>query len=149
MVSVKPPAEVLAKFLQAGEQLRQIAELRMVQSESQLAEASHHAIAPHADPGQGPGKHRPCRWRCRSPPPRRAAAKAGHGFQLVCRPVAEIERTRLEHFKRIAAVRNVFQVQLRRPANDGQADRHVAAADAGRRRAEFLEQPGVLQQMRP
>ena len=40
----QPTAEVLTKFLQAGEQLRQIAKLRMVQNQSQLGETIHHAI---------------------------------------------------------------------------------------------------------
>ena len=72
--------------------------------------------------------------------------KAGHCFQFVRRPVAEIQRAGLEHFQWIAAVGNVFQVQLGRAANDGQTDRHVAAANPGGILADLLEQPGVLQQ---
>ncbi len=72
--------------------------------------------------------------------------KLAQHFQLMRTPVAKIQRPRFEHLKRIAAARDVIQVQLGRATNDRQAHFHFAPPDPRRQPAHVVKQRRILQQ---
>jgi hypothetical protein len=131
----QPASQVLAELFQAGQQLGNISQLRVVQREPETPETPQHPVRVGAGQAERHGSvdciDRNADRHGFAVPQR----EIGHGFQLVSRPVAEVERTSFEHFEGVAAAGDMLQVQFRGPLHDGQTDGYLAAANLGRRSA--------------
>ena len=97
------------------------------------------------------GRVAACRAPCRSPPPRRGAARwSVSDLELVRGPVAEVERPRAAELERIARRRDVLEVELARSARTSSLTSvEVAGRERRRVRLEPVEERRVADRAPP
>ena len=147
MVRVKAAAQMLAKFLQAVQETIEIGKLRVVQRESQVAQTVQNSAGVVGRQAEGLGGVERIDGHADRDRLAMTQAEPAHGFQPVCRPMAEIQGVWPQRIsKGSASARNVFQVQFGRTADDRQAGGQLAGSNRGGRFAQRFEKRRVFQE---
>ena len=121
--------QMLAEFLQSAKQFVRVREGGIAERQSQIAQTSQHPV--------GIGGRQTLRERRvdgvdRDSDRHRFSmtdAEPGHRFQTMGRPMPEVQRPGFPRLERIAAARDVVQMQLSRTPDHRPRHWHVALAD--------------------